>query len=188
MDRCSVENKNQSSEREFSKQSWLQSWCYYKDIFGMSKVLLLLNIGTPHFYIQIYVPTIWRVNRQSWSKISVQVVFQWNDVFWIYQQDASVTVWPWEVWCHGVSPRERSIRIPQWMCPWYVGFLFLSYYWWEHLKIVLCCDGCFFFVQGSPTIIPTVTEKPKRQLVAAIQGMCGTYKPWYSVVTVVYEC
>jgi len=32
-----------------------------------------------------------------------------------------------------------------------------------------------FFGQGSPTIIPTVAEKPKRQLVAAIQGMCNTY-------------
>lgn len=28
----------------------------------------------------------------------------------------------------------------------------------------------FAFFLGSPTIIPTVTEKPKRQLVAAIQG------------------
>ena len=32
-----------------------------------------------------------------------------------------------------------------------------------------------FFALGSPTIIPTVAEKPKRQLVAAIQGMCDTY-------------
>ena len=32
-----------------------------------------------------------------------------------------------------------------------------------------------FFVQGSPTIIPTVAEKPKRQLVAAIQGMFNSY-------------
>lgn len=46
------------------------------------------------------------------------------------------------------------------------------------LKSSCPCDMTvviLFFSLGSPTIIPTVAEKPKRQLVAAIQGMCNTY-------------
>ena len=42
--------RNNRRKREFSKQSWLKSWCYYKDLYGINKVLLLLNEhGDPSF-------------------------------------------------------------------------------------------------------------------------------------------
>lgn len=73
------------------------------------------------------------------------------------------------------------------------GMWFLRYHWCEHFKIILSVwvDGCYiiFFVLGSPTIIPTVAEKPKRQLVAAIQGLCNTYvtNPDINVKTLVFN-
>ena len=46
MGQFSVLRKNNRRKREFSKQSW----CYYKDLYGINKVLLLLNEhGDPSF-------------------------------------------------------------------------------------------------------------------------------------------
>ena len=46
----SVEQKKIARKRKFSKQWWLQSWCHYKDWYGINKVLLLQNeSGDPSF-------------------------------------------------------------------------------------------------------------------------------------------
>ena len=46
MGQFSVLRKNNRRKREFSKQSW----CCYKDLYGIKKVLLLLNEpGDPSF-------------------------------------------------------------------------------------------------------------------------------------------
>ena len=46
MGKFSVLRKNNRRKREFGKQSW----CYYKDLYGINKVLLLLNEhGDPSF-------------------------------------------------------------------------------------------------------------------------------------------
>ena len=45
--------KNYRRKREFSKQSWLKSWCYYKDLYEINKMLLLLTEhGDPSFLFQ----------------------------------------------------------------------------------------------------------------------------------------
>ena len=46
MGQFSVLRKNNRQKREFSKQSW----CFYKDLYGINEVLLLLNEhGDPSF-------------------------------------------------------------------------------------------------------------------------------------------
>ena len=49
MGQFSVLSKKNRRKREFSKQSW----CVYKDLYGINKVLLLLNEhGDPSFLFQ----------------------------------------------------------------------------------------------------------------------------------------
>ena len=57
-----------------------------------------------------------------WNKFKVKNYFTIFLIFyWIWWQDVSFTVRSWKVWCNGVGPREGSIRISKWICPWYVS-------------------------------------------------------------------
>ena len=45
--------RNNRRKREFSMQSWQKSWYYYKNLYGINKVLLFLNEhGVPSFLFQ----------------------------------------------------------------------------------------------------------------------------------------
>ena len=95
------------------------------DLWGINKVLMHLNKhGTPHFYFKIKFLSHKQSNRQSLTKILVQVLFQWNDLnhnidlFFLHCHHVDFLTSP----CRFQAPQEVLGLLAS---PYFLAFFFL---------------------------------------------------------------